>query len=89
MRGRRRLLFLAADAALILVAADAALLRGQPLGALQAKQIEDFPAFRRRLGKTRKFRRFCFPFAHPPLGEAKGSSASDEPNNQTEKEKRP
>jgi hypothetical protein len=63
MRGRRRLLF---------VAADAALLRGQPLGALQAKQIEDFSAFRRRLGKTRKFRRFCFPFAHPVLGEGQG-----------------
>jgi hypothetical protein len=46
-----------------------------PLGALQAKQIEDFPAFRRRLGKARKFRRFCFPFALPALGEAKVASA--------------
>jgi hypothetical protein len=58
-------LLVAADAALLHCAADAACfswpqtrpcLGASPVGALQAKQIEHFPAFRRRLGKTRKIK---------------------------------
>jgi hypothetical protein len=69
--------------------------RGPCLGAQPRARVQRLPPKKTVFvfAKSRNKNAFRFPAkaldaSHPALGEAKGSSASDEPNNQTEKGKR-